>query len=99
MSPEQLSGEQLDARSDVYSLAIMVYQMSSGRLPFEGDNPQAIMIKRITTNPISLRAVAPSASLPFHEAVMSALSRDPDERPATVERFVTELRAAEVGGI
>ncbi len=94
MSPEQLSGDQLDSRSDLYSLAIIVYEMLSGRLPFEGENPQAIMIKRVTSDPIPLRVASPSASDAVERVVMQALSRNRDDRPASVEKFAAELRHA-----
>src|SRR5262245_47171014 len=71
MSPEQLSGEKLDARSDVYSLALMVYQMLSGRLPFEGENTQARLIKRLIESPVPLRTYAPSIGADLEGAVMS----------------------------
>ncbi|HSE37928.1 MAG TPA: serine/threonine-protein kinase, partial [Blastocatellia bacterium] len=76
MSPEQLLGEELDPRSDVYSLAIIVYEMLTGRLPFEGDNPQAVMMKRVMSEPIRLRAVAPSLSESVELAVMAGLERN-----------------------
>src|ERR1044072_2726116 len=62
MSPEQLLGENLNPRSDIYSLAIIVYQMLGGQLPFTGDNPQSVMMKRITSHPVPLRSIAPSVS-------------------------------------
>src|SRR5947207_13012266 len=71
MSPEQLLGEELDPRSEIYSLAIIVYELLSGRLPFEGDNPQAVMMKRVMSDPIRLSAVAPSLSEPVERAVMA----------------------------
>src|SRR5262245_4816638 len=58
MSPEQLCGEKLDFRSDIYSLAIIVYQMLTGRLPFDGENAQAVMMKRVTSDPIPLRVTS-----------------------------------------
>lgn len=91
MSPEQLLGEELDARSDIYSLAIIVYEMLSGRLPFEGDNLQAVMMKRVMTDPIRLRVAAPSLSESVEQAVMSALERNRDARTPTVEAFAAEL--------
>ncbi|HXG67026.1 MAG TPA: SUMF1/EgtB/PvdO family nonheme iron enzyme [Blastocatellia bacterium] len=97
MSPEQLSGEKLDARSDIYSLAIMVYEMLSGRLPFEGDNPQAIMIKRVMADPIPLRMVAPAISDSVERVVMMGLARNREERIQTVTGFAQELaRAAQI---
>jgi serine/threonine protein kinase/formylglycine-generating enzyme required for sulfatase activity len=94
MSPEQLLGEPLDGRSDIYSLAIIVFEMLSGRLPFEGDNPQAVMMKRVMGQPIRLRALAPSLSEAVESAVMSGLERDPNARIANVEAFATELNRA-----
>ena len=91
MSPEQLLGEELDARSDIYSLAIIVYEMLSGRLPFEGDNLQAVMMKRVMTEPIRLRVAAPSLSESVEHAVMSGLERNRDSRTPTVEEFAAEL--------
>lgn len=98
MSPEQLLGEELDPRSDVYSLAIIVYEMLTGRLPFEGDNPQAVMMKRVMSEPIRLRAVAPSLSESVELAVMAGLERNRDARTPTVEAFASELRRVVLSG-
>ncbi|HEX5735130.1 MAG TPA: protein kinase [Blastocatellia bacterium] len=98
MSPEQITGEKLDGRSDVYSLAIITYEMLSGRLPFKGDNVQAIMIKRVTDNPIRLREASPSVSDSVEEVVMAGLARDREERIATAEAFASMLTAAQHGG-
>lgn len=94
MSPEQISGVKLDARSDVYGLALIAYEMLCGRLPFEGENSQAIMIKRVTDDPIPLRRFAPSMSDAVEQAVMAGLERDRNLRTPTVERFADELEAA-----
>jgi len=91
MSPEQLLGEELDPRSDIYSLAIIVYEMLSGRLPFEGDNLQAVMMKRVMSEPIGLRVAAPSLSESVEQAVMAGLARNRDSRTPTVEAFAYEL--------
>lgn len=94
MSPEQLLGEKLDRRSDIYSLAIIVYEMLSGRLPFEGDNPQAVMMKRVMSEPIRLGAVAPFISESVERAVMAGLARNREARTADVEIFTSELSRA-----
>ncbi len=91
MSPEQLTGESLDARSDVYSLAIIVYEMLSGQLPFEGDNLQAKMIKRLMTDPIRLRDVMPSVTDSVERAVMAGLAREREKRTPTVQAFAASL--------
>ncbi len=98
MSPEQLSGDRLDARSDVYSLALIVYQMLSGRLPFEGANPQAIMVKRLMSDPIPLSVAEPKVLDSVERAVMAGLSRDRDARTPTAEQFARELSEAVLAG-
>lgn len=91
MSPEQLLGEELDPRSDIYSLAIIVYEMLTGRLPFTGDNPQSVMMRRVMSDPIRLRAAAPALSESVELAVMAGLERNRDYRTPTVEAFASEL--------
>ena len=98
MSPEQLSGDRLDARSDVYSLALIVYQMLSGRLPFEGANPQAIMVKRLMADPIPLSVAEPKVLDSVERAVMAGLNRDRDARTPTAEQFARELNDAVMTG-
>ena len=98
MSPEQLSGDRLDARSDVYSLALIVYQMLSGRLPFEGANPQAIMVKRLMSDPIPLSVAEPDVLDSVERAVMAGLTRDRDARTPTAEQFARELSDAVLTG-
>jgi formylglycine-generating enzyme required for sulfatase activity/serine/threonine protein kinase len=97
MSPEQVLGEELDPRSDLYSLAIIVYEMLSGRLPFTGDNPQSIMMKRIIGEPTRLRAAAPGISESIERVVMEGLARDRDSRTPNVQVFAAELARATSG--
>jgi serine/threonine protein kinase/formylglycine-generating enzyme required for sulfatase activity len=94
MSPEQLMGENLDGRSDIYSLAIIAYEMLSGRLPFEGENPQAVMMKRVMSQPIRLGAAAPSISESVERAVMVGLERDRNSRTSEVQAFAAGLSLA-----
>ena len=98
MSPEQLLGENLDGRSDIYSLAIIVYEMLSGKLPFVGDNQQAVMMKRITGLPVPLRAVAPQVSEAVERVVMQGLAREPGERVDDAKEFAEALLTATTGG-
>jgi len=98
MSPEQILGEKLDVRSDLYSLAIIVYEMLSGRLPFTGDNPQAVMMKRIIGEPVRLRTVAPMLSESIETVVMNGLARDRDHRTPSARVFADELSRAIYSG-
>ena len=93
MSPEQVAGEKLDPRSDIYSLAIIVYEMLSGRTPFQGDNLQAIMVSRLMRDPIRLREVVPSVSGPIEREVMAGLARDREARTGDVKYFASQLNA------
>lgn len=97
MSPEQLLGEKLGPKSDIYSLAIIVYQMLGGQLPFTGDNPQSVMMKRITSQPVPLRSIAPAVSEEIEQVVMDGLARDPENRTPTVETFARALGIAARG--
>jgi serine/threonine protein kinase/formylglycine-generating enzyme required for sulfatase activity len=98
MSPEQLLGDRLDGRSDIYSLAIIVYEMLSGKLPFVGDNQQAVMMKRITGAPVPLRSIAPQISESVERVVMMGLAREPDDRVTDVYEFADALNSATHGG-
>jgi serine/threonine protein kinase len=98
MSPEQVLGEDLDVRSDVYSLSIMVYQMLSGLLPFEGDNLRTLMMKRVNSDPRALRTSAPLISEAIERVVMSGLARNPEERIADVQQFAAALMSASTNG-
>jgi serine/threonine-protein kinase len=97
MSPEQVMGESIDSKSDVYSLAIIVYQLLSGALPFAGDNLRNLMMERINGEPKPLRSVAPFVSEKIAQVVMRGLAREPDHRIADVDQFSAALNSAATG--
>ena len=96
MSPEQLSGDRLDPRSDIYSFALIIYQMLTGGLPFTGDNAQAVMVKRLTETPLPMATVNPrvSISATVENAIMQGLARNRDHRPYDVGTFLQLLEQA-----
>ncbi|HEV8355242.1 MAG TPA: ADOP family duplicated permease [Gemmatimonadales bacterium] len=95
VSPEQASGEkELDTRSDVYSLACVVYEMLSGRPPFEGPTTQAIVSSRFIAPPPSLREFAPELSPLLDRAVERGMALEPRQRPATPAEFSAAVIAA-----
>ena len=93
MSPEQASGGDVDARSDVYSLACVVYEMLAGEPPLRGNNTRSTMARQVTETPRPLRALRPDASVAVESVLTRALSKDPSHRYATVAEFTAELAA------
>ena len=89
MSPEQLSGDKLDGRSDIYSLALVLYRMITGVLPFEADSAQETMIKRLTDDPVPLSESRPDIDFPpkLQLVMNNALARKADERYQSAADF------------
>jgi serine/threonine-protein kinase len=96
MSPEQLSGDVLDGRSDLYSLALVFYRMLTGTLPFHADTAQETMIKRLTDDPMPLAQAAPGTEFPpaLQETMNKGLARMPSERYADATAFAKDAVAA-----
>ncbi len=89
MSPEQAAGaDDVDARSDVYSLATMLFEMASGALPFSAKTTQGLIAARFTQQPASLASVLPYAPPAMVSAVAAALALDPANRPQSAGDFV-----------
>ena len=96
MSPEQAQGAPLDARSDLYSLGVLMFQMLAGRAPFVDDDAVVVMAKHIKNAPPELEEVAPDVEIPaaVEALVRHALEKLPDNRPATAEQMLNELEQA-----
>jgi serine/threonine protein kinase len=92
MSPEQCSGEELDARSDIYSLAVIVYQMLAGETPFTGDL-RALMTGHMKGSPPPLLEKRPDTPKMAAALVMSALAKSPSERPSSAAAFSAAFQA------
>ena len=92
MSPEQSVGDEVvDSRSDIYSLAVVVYEMLAGAPPFTGPNPRAIMARRLTAAPPPLAAVRPELPPGVEAAITRALARQPADRFDTAADFAVTL--------
>ncbi len=97
MSPEQAFGEtNIDGRSDVYALGCVVYEMASGRAPFDAATPQALLAKHAVDTPPHLRRIDPNIPLYVERAVGRALAKEPVQRFDTPSEFAATLIAQTV---
>jgi len=95
MAPEQVRGERLDGRADLWALGVLLYEMVTGRRPFEGENGVAIAHAIVHSDPVRPSVLRPEISAELAALVMGLLARDPAGRPAPAEAVVAELTALE----
>lgn len=91
MSPEQAAGRPADARSDVYSFGILLYELLAGRPPFEGD-VQSVIVQQISRPPSPLRELVPDVPEEIERAILAMLEKDPDARPQDFASVARALR-------
>ncbi|HSN27809.1 MAG TPA: protein kinase, partial [Kofleriaceae bacterium] len=91
MAPEQAAGRPADARTDIYSLGAIMYEMVTGVPPYQGDNFMEILTKKATQDPPPPTTIRPELPAQVSELVMAAMSRNPDGRPQTMESLEYEL--------
>ena len=92
MSPEQARGKPVDARSDIWSLGVVLYEMIAGRTPFEGETSTDVIVAITQKEPPSLARFAPDVPAELDWIVMKALRKDRDERYQTIKELITDLR-------
>jgi serine/threonine-protein kinase len=99
ISPEQVKGQRGDQRSDMYALGVMFYEMLTGRVPFSGPNPLAVMNDRLVKDPIPPRELNAEIPPEIEEIVFRALERDPRHRYASAHEMEWDLDNQEQVGV
>lgn len=94
MSPEQCVGKELDPRSDIYSLGVILFEMLTGRLPFKAESTMAVIIKHTTEAPPRLRQIEPAVPVTLEVVTLRALAKSPAERQASAAALARELENA-----
>lgn len=94
VSPEQASGEHADAKSDLYSVGVVLYEMLTGSVPFDGETAVAVALKQVKEAPRSMRSIHKDVSRGLDEVVMKALEKDPARRYQTASEMAVDLKRA-----
>jgi eukaryotic-like serine/threonine-protein kinase len=93
LSPEQAQGRPVDARSDLYSIGIVLYELLTGRVPFDAESPVTVALKQVNEVPIAPRRLVPEIPPGLEAIVLRALEKDPARRFADADEFISALEA------
>ena len=95
MSPEQVEGTEVDQRTDIYSLGVILYEMVTGKLPFEGDTPFSVALKHKTEVPRDPRQLSTQVSPDISRVILKCMEKDGNKRYQRAEELLAELRKIE----
>jgi len=93
MSPEQIRGKPLDARSDIFALGVLGFELLTGRLPFEGNTAQETMLAHLTGQPTRLRQANPKLTAALERVIAQSIAHKPQDRFQSMGDFEEELAA------
>ena len=97
VSPEQAQGRTVGPRSDLYSLGVVLYELTTGRVPFEGDSPVAVALKQVNDEPVPPRQINPDIPPSIEAVILRAMQKDPVDRYASAEEMRRDLQRVASG--
>jgi serine/threonine protein kinase len=97
MSPEQARGEEVDHRTDIWSLGVLLYEMFGGQLPFKGDHDQAVVYSILNKKPLPLAELRSEIPVSIGQVVDKALEKNPDERYQQIDELLDDLKSISAG--
>ena len=92
ISPEQALGGAVDQRTDIYSVGVILFEMLSGKLPFDGESPISVALQQVEQNPKALRSLNPNVPVGLEQITLHAMAKDPDSRYQNCGEMIADLR-------